>query len=132
MSLGQVRVLFVTDCLFAVPVILNTIRHAGGSEVRLAPLQYTGMYDGADGCRLQWKVLVVDETSRKLIYNATNDDDILNLNVTSKPLTALQHKSASANSPFLKMSSRSSIGDHPIPTWMRCTSCHLKHTSSTA
>jgi syntaxin-binding protein 1 len=43
-------------------VILNTIRHAGGSE---------------------WKVLVVDETSRKLIYNATNDDDILNLNVTN-------------------------------------------------
>ncbi|KAH1364271.1 hypothetical protein KXV22_005975 [Aspergillus fumigatus] len=43
-------------------VILNTIRHAGGNE---------------------WKVLVVDETSRKLIYNATNDDDILNLNVTN-------------------------------------------------
>lgn len=56
--------------------------------MRLGPpsLQYTRIYDGADGCRLQWKVLVVDETSRKLIYNVTNDDDILNLNVTSKPI----------------------------------------------
>lgn len=28
--------------------------------------------------------MVVDETSRKLIYNATTEDDILNLNVTSE------------------------------------------------
>jgi syntaxin-binding protein 1 len=34
---------------------------------------------------LQWKVLVVDETSRKLIDNTVNEDDILNLNVTRKP-----------------------------------------------
>ncbi|OJJ50823.1 hypothetical protein ASPZODRAFT_106723 [Penicilliopsis zonata CBS 506.65] len=43
-------------------IILNTIRHAGGDE---------------------WKVLVVDETSRKLIDNAVKQDDILNLNVTN-------------------------------------------------
>lgn len=34
---------------------------------------------------LQWKVLVVDETSRKLVNNATSEEDILNLNVTSMP-----------------------------------------------
>ena len=33
----------------------------------------------------QWKVLVLDESSRKLVYNTAKDDDILNLNVTSKP-----------------------------------------------
>lgn len=31
----------------------------------------------------QWKVLVVDEDSKKLIDNVTKDEDILNLNVTS-------------------------------------------------
>ncbi|OJJ77123.1 hypothetical protein ASPBRDRAFT_226627 [Aspergillus brasiliensis CBS 101740] len=41
---------------------LNTIRYAAGNE---------------------WKVLVVDETSRKLIDNAVSEDDILNLNVTN-------------------------------------------------
>lgn len=41
-------------------------------------------YDGANGGALQWKVLVVDETSRKLIENTVSEDDILNLNVTSK------------------------------------------------
>jgi hypothetical protein len=32
----------------------------------------------------QWKVLVVDETSRKLLDNVVKEDDILNHNVTSK------------------------------------------------
>ncbi|GMG09149.1 unnamed protein product [Aspergillus oryzae var. brunneus] len=40
---------------------------------------------GTNGGDVQWKVLVVDETSRKLIDNAVSEDDILNLNVTSKP-----------------------------------------------
>ncbi|EAW12936.1 Sec1 family protein [Aspergillus clavatus NRRL 1] len=52
--------------------ILSTIRRAAGNDVRSTPSP-----------RYCWKVLVVDETSRKLIYNATNDDDILNLNVTN-------------------------------------------------
>ncbi|KAF7585957.1 vacuolar sorting protein VPS33/slp1 [Aspergillus hancockii] len=43
-------------------IILNTIRYTAGDE---------------------WKVLVVDETSRKLIDNAVSEDDILNLNVTN-------------------------------------------------
>ncbi|KAE8361649.1 Sec1-like protein [Aspergillus caelatus] len=43
-------------------IILNTIRYTAGNE---------------------WKVLVVDETSRKLIDNAVSEDDILNLNVTN-------------------------------------------------
>ncbi|THC97151.1 hypothetical protein EYZ11_003366 [Aspergillus tanneri] len=42
-------------------IILNTIRFAAGEE---------------------WKVLVVDETSRKLISNSVSEDDILNNNVT--------------------------------------------------
>ena len=40
----------------------------------------------------QWKVLVVDETSRKLINNATSEEDVLNLNVTSKPAHAGSRK----------------------------------------
>ena len=48
---------------------------------------YVQIYDGTDGDGappLQWKVVVVDETSRKLIDNAVSEDDILNLNVTSR------------------------------------------------
>ncbi|KAK2806196.1 hypothetical protein FQN50_005919 [Emmonsiellopsis sp. PD_5] len=44
-------------------VILDTVRFTGGRD---------------------WKVLVVDEGSRKLIDNAVKEDDILNENVTSK------------------------------------------------
>lgn len=33
--------------------------------------------------RLQWKVLVVDEESRKIIDNVVKEDDILNENITS-------------------------------------------------
>ncbi|KAJ5218636.1 uncharacterized protein N7498_000735 [Penicillium cinerascens] len=43
-------------------IILNTIRHAGGNE---------------------WKVLVVDEQSRKLINSAMKEEEILNLNVSN-------------------------------------------------
>jgi hypothetical protein len=32
----------------------------------------------------QWKVLVVDEASRKLINSAVKDEEILNLNVSSE------------------------------------------------
>lgn len=34
----------------------------------------------------QWKVLVVDETSRKLINGAVKEEEILNLNVSSEPV----------------------------------------------
>ncbi|RAL13026.1 Sec1 family protein [Aspergillus homomorphus CBS 101889] len=50
-------------------IILNTIRYAAGNE---------------------WKVLVVDETSRKLIDNAVSEDDILNLNVTN--IEQIEHR----------------------------------------
>ncbi|KAL4793000.1 Sec1-like protein [Aspergillus venezuelensis] len=43
-------------------IILNTIKVTGGDN---------------------WKVLVVDEASRNLILNSVNEDDILNLNVTT-------------------------------------------------
>jgi syntaxin-binding protein 1 len=35
-------------------------------------------------CDSQWKVLVLDETSKKLIYNVLKEDDILNENVASR------------------------------------------------
>ena len=44
--------------------------------------------------------MVVDETSRKLIYNATTEDDILNLNVTSESTNLgenIRDKDRSAN-----------------------------------
>lgn len=48
---------------------------------------------GTNGGDVQWKVLVVDETSRKLIDNAVSEDDILNLNVTSKPGISIDNES---------------------------------------
>jgi hypothetical protein len=33
----------------------------------------------------QWKILIVDEDSKKLIDNVVKEDDILNLNITSTP-----------------------------------------------
>jgi syntaxin-binding protein 1 len=33
--------------------------------------------------RAQWKILIVDEDSQKLINNVVKEDDILNLNITS-------------------------------------------------
>ncbi|KAI9375743.1 Sec1-like protein [Aspergillus egyptiacus] len=56
-------------------VILNTIRSTGGDN---------------------WKVLVVDEASRKLIDNAVNEDDILNLNVTN--IEQIEHRRPSNQS----------------------------------
>ncbi|KAK2766750.1 vacuolar sorting protein VPS33/slp1 [Arachnomyces sp. PD_36] len=50
-------------------IILETVRYTGGNE---------------------WKVLVVDETSRSLIDNAVNEDDILNENVTN--IEQIEHK----------------------------------------
>ncbi|KAJ9204370.1 hypothetical protein DTO164E3_2132 [Paecilomyces variotii] len=50
-------------------ILLNTVRYAGGEE---------------------WKVLVVDEDSKKLIDNVTKDEDILNLNVTN--IEQIEHK----------------------------------------
>lgn len=33
--------------------------------------------------RTQWKVLVIDETSKKIIDNVVKEDDILNENIAS-------------------------------------------------
>ncbi|KAF3897266.1 Sec1 family superfamily [Trichophyton interdigitale] len=49
--------------------ILDTVRHAGGRE---------------------WKVLVVDEGSKRLIDNAVKEDDILNENVTN--IEQIEHR----------------------------------------
>ncbi|KAJ5312832.1 hypothetical protein N7508_003662 [Penicillium antarcticum] len=50
-------------------IILNTIRNAGGHD---------------------WKVLVVDETSRKLIESAAKEEEILNLNVSN--IEQIEHR----------------------------------------
>jgi len=36
--------------------------------------------------RLQWKILILDEDTQKLINNVVKEDDILNLNITSTRL----------------------------------------------
>lgn len=43
------------------------------------------------GLTPQWKVLVTDETSKKLIDNVVKEDDILHENVTSE-LTWKMHR----------------------------------------
>ncbi|KAH8696119.1 Sec1 family superfamily [Talaromyces proteolyticus] len=50
-------------------IILDAIRHAGGND---------------------WKILVVDENSRKLLDNSVNEDDILNNNVTN--IEQIEHR----------------------------------------
>ncbi|KAJ5121334.1 uncharacterized protein N7515_009295 [Penicillium bovifimosum] len=50
-------------------IILNTIRNAGGQE---------------------WKVLVVDENSKRLVNGAVKEDEILNLNVSN--VEQLEHR----------------------------------------
>lgn len=61
-------------------VILGAIRHAAGNDVRLVALRCL-----APSLPLvQWKVLVVDEKSKKLLDNTVKEDDILNHNVTSE------------------------------------------------
>ncbi|CAL5870552.1 uncharacterized protein PFLUO_LOCUS4791 [Penicillium psychrofluorescens] len=50
-------------------IILNNIRHAGGPD---------------------WKVLVVDETSRKLINGAVNEEEILNFNISN--IEQIEHR----------------------------------------
>ena len=80
---------------------------------------------------MQWKVLVVDETSRKLIDNAVSEDDILNLNVTSKPNILIDNRIASANDLSCKMSSRSRKSGNPT-LWMRCISYLPSHILSIA
>ncbi|OGE52869.1 hypothetical protein PENARI_c009G07151 [Penicillium arizonense] len=50
-------------------IILNTIRNAGGHD---------------------WKVLVVDETSKKLVHGAVKEEEILNLNVSN--IEQIEHR----------------------------------------
>lgn len=78
---------------------------------------------------MQWKVLVVDETSKKLIYNAVSEDDILNLNVTSMSPSVWTTEGLHWLNCRVKMSSRSNIGGRPTRGWTRSTSCRRKRIS---
>jgi syntaxin-binding protein 1 len=43
--------------------------------------QFHGLWQLTPG--MQWKVLVIDETSKKIIDNVVKEDDILNHNIAS-------------------------------------------------
>jgi hypothetical protein len=71
-----------TGCSLDVVVILGTIRAAVRGEVRIRP--EAGKFPPNADPRNQWKVLIVDEASRKVLDCVASEDDILNLNITSK------------------------------------------------
>lgn len=78
---------------------------------------------------LQWKVLVVDETSRKILVNSVKEDDVLNHNVTSTRPPSFDE--AGIRTKIAQISSKSSIVAHQIRTWTRCTFCRRSRILST-
>lgn len=68
--------------------------------------------------RPQWKVLIVDEDSRKLIDDVVKEDDILNENITSAPPRLLRELPADDS----QTSSASRTGARRRPTWTPSTS----------
>ena len=63
-----------------VTVLLDTIRNSARGEVGSAGVWWRGRLTWVER---QWKVLVLDAASRKVIDNVVREDDILNENVTS-------------------------------------------------
>lgn len=61
------------------------------------PLMQRDRTDGPSS-PLQWKVLVVDETSRKFVNSAAKEEEILNLNVSSES-SLPRHEALSAKRP---------------------------------
>jgi len=59
-------------------VILNTIRNTTRGDVCFPAPRVCALLTP-----LQWKVLIVDEDSRKLIDNVVKEDDILDSNITN-------------------------------------------------
>lgn len=92
----------------------------------------------ADRCKLQWKCLIVDENSKKIVDNAVKADDILNSNIASQSSsssardTTLSPRSVSANMATLQLSNGSKTVENPIPKWMPSTSSAPNRTLSTA
>ena len=66
----------------------------------------------------QWKVLITDEESRKLIDNVVKEDDILDSNITSMTTTLAPPTMAHPR----QTSSASRTGARPSPTPMPSTS----------
>lgn len=81
---------------------------------------------------VQWKVLVVDENSRKLINAALKEEEILNLNVSSELYLPRIQDGILRSIVSLQMSNRSNIDGCPTRIWTRFTYCHRSHGSSTA
>jgi hypothetical protein len=76
----------------------------------------------------QWKILIVDDDSQKLINNVVKEDDILNLNITSTRLCM------PSTHPMLtpQTSSASRSDGRRYATWTPYTSSLPSHTLSTA
>lgn len=72
----------------------------------------------------QWKVLITDEESRKLIDNVVKEDDILDSNITSK-LRRDWRKTSTKGPQTL---SASKTGARHSPTLMQSTSSHQNRT----
>lgn len=80
------------------PVILNTLKDITQGDVRKPTSHPPPRPRGRSGLSdlltvpSQWKVLVVDEFSKKILDNVAKEDDILNQNVASMswPSTAPQ------------------------------------------
>lgn len=90
----------------------------------------------ADRCKPQWKCLIVDENSKKIVDNAVKADDILNSNIASQSLSARNSTSSPrgsfANEATLQLSSASKTVESPILRWMPSISSVPNHTLSTA
>lgn len=81
---------------------------------------------------MQWKVLVLDPDSKRLIENVLDQDTILNENITSQ-YTRLRLATAAERFPdLLQTSSRSPTDDPLIATLTPYTSSPRNHTSLTA
>lgn len=68
--------------LTALPVILNVLRNTTRGEVG-TPCPPARLNRNHTKLYYQWKVLVLDESSRRLLENIIKEDDILNENITS-------------------------------------------------
>ena len=96
------------ECLLTLSVLINSIRDTAAGDV----CSYLSGVMASQLIMLQWKVLVVDETSRKLLDNTVNEDDILRNNITRKVLVTSHTMYMSDSS--LQISSSSKAGARKI------------------
>lgn len=77
---------------------------------------------------VQWKVMVVDEQSRKLINSVVKEEEILNLNVSSElTLGPCLPPNGLLKTVTPQMSNKSSTDDRPTRTWTQYISYLPNH-----